>query len=79
MDNYKIMYGKGKIMKNTTKSFVYICWFGALAINIRLLIRSFSNNEPVFSNIVGVALLVIAIISLHFSEKAKEQKNGSNK
>lgn len=66
-------------MKNSTKWFVYICWFGALAINIRLLIRSISNNEPAFSNVVGVILLVIAIISIHFSEKAKEQENGSNK
>lgn len=73
------MYMKGKIMKKDTKWFVYICWFGAIAINIRLLIRSFSNNEPVYSNVVGVTLLVIAIISLHFSERAKEQKNGSNK
>lgn len=69
------MYTKGKIMKNTTKWFVYIYWFGAIAINIRLLIRSISNNEPVFSNVVGVILLVIAIISLHFSERAKEQEN----
>lgn len=65
-------------MKNSTKWFIYICWFGALAINIWLLIRSISNNEPVFSNVVGVVLLVIAIISLYFSEKAKEQENGSN-
>jgi hypothetical protein len=68
------MYVKGKSMNKTTKLFIYICWFGALGINIRMLVQSLSNNQPIFSNIVGVTLLVVAITTIHFSIAAKEKK-----
>jgi hypothetical protein len=58
-------------MKKTSKWIVYLCWYGALGINIRLLIKSVSNNEPIFTNVVGVILLIVFILVLHFSIKNK--------
>lgn len=60
-------------MKKTNKLFVYLCWFAALGINIKILIRSLSNNEPIFINVVGVILLIVVISTLHLNIKTKKK------
>jgi hypothetical protein len=38
------------------KLFVYLCWFAALGINIKILMSGL-NNEPIFINVVARLLI----------------------